>query len=220
MAKLNNSIFIIIFSILSNSIFSQIHRDKYIDSLFELSEYYGTNKIDSCKYIGNQIITYSRQKKDYEGIALGYFCLSRHMDRLGDYAAAAELAYLGTQALDSSKNNDNKYIRLKLKNQQAINYRLTGLPDIALEIHSEALNFAEKNQLKGYDVEILNAHLANLFLDYNNEEKVRDFCKKIIDTIPSLENTNMLAARNNALSRLEFVAGNYQNAIEINKNTV
>lgn len=220
MAKLNNSIFIIIFSILSNSIFSQIHRDKYIDSLFKLSEYYGTNKIDSCKYIGNQIITYSRQKKDYEGIALGYFCLSRHMDRLGDYASAAEFAYIGIQSLDSSKSNQNKYIRLKLTNQQAINYRLIGLPDIALELHSEALNFAKKFQLTGYDVDILNVHLANLYLDFKNTQKVRDFCNLIVDTIPTIENTNMLAARNNALSRIELESGNYQNAIQLNRNTV
>ena len=220
MAKSKYFLFILSFLIFSNILLSQNHHDKYIDSLFVLSEYYGTNKIDSCKYIGKQIIKYSRKKKDYEGVALGFFCLSRHMDRLGDYASAAEFAYMGIQSLDSSKSNQNKYIRLKLTNQQAINYRLIGLPDIALEIHTEALSFAKKFDLSGYDVDILNVHMANLFLDYKSTQKVRDFCSMIADTIPTIENTNMLAARNNALSRIELESGNYQNAILLNNNTV
>jgi two-component system NtrC family sensor kinase len=197
----------------------QEHRDRYIDSLFKKSEYYGTNKIDSCIVIGNLLINYSTQINDAEGIALGYFCLSRYQDRVGDYAAAAEYATKGLELYESMHGLDKK-ILFKLNNQRAICYRLIGQPEISLELFNEGLSMVDKYHLSGYDVLLLNAHLANVYLDFQKYDTVKMYCGLVRDTIPTIRNTNMLAARNNALGRVAMELGNFRDALRIHKQTV
>ena len=213
-------IFVILYVILfPQKTYCQYHNNKFIDSLWTKSEYYGTNKIDSCQIIGEKLISYAKKINDVDGIALGFFCLSRYEDRLGDYASAAEYAMKAIELYDSS-NNPNEKILLKLTNQLGICYRLIGQSDIGLELLKEGLANAKRFNLTGYDVDLLHTHLANLYLDYNKYDTVKMYCRLVTDTIPSDHNSNLLAARNNALGRAAAAMGNNDEAMVYHKQTV
>lgn len=213
-------IFVISYVILfPQKMYCQYHNNKLIDSLWTKSEYYGTNKIDSCRIIGEKLISYAKNINDVDGIALGFFCLSRYEDRRGDYASAAEYAMKGIELYETS-NDPNEKIILKLTNQLGICYRLIGQSDIGLELLKEGLDKVKRFNLTGYDVDLLYTHLANLYLDYNKYDTVKMYCRLVKDTMPSNLNSNLLAARNNALGRAATALGNYDEAMGYHTQTL
>jgi signal transduction histidine kinase len=206
-------------SIGMSDIAGQVHPDKTIDSLFKLSEYYGTNKIDSCIILGDSIFSYAERLKDIDGIALAYFCFSRFNDRTGDYAKAAEYAFRGKGLFDQGQSN-NKTILLKFLIQIGVMHRLIGQPTVGLEYLYEANKVLQKYNLGGYDKDQLYAQLASIYVELNQYDSVSYYTSLVSNRIPSYNNTNMLAAYHNALGRMESQRNNYDQAVDVARQTI
>ena len=197
----------------------QVHANKKIDSLFRLSEYFGTNRIDSCKIIGDTLLAIAGKNKDVESFVLASLCYTRYYDRTGDYAKAVESALKGLQALDEAKNS-NAALRFKLILQLGICHRLIGLPEIGHEFLKEGWKMNKTNSFNLYDVNLLYTHLGNLYIDFKKYDSVRYYCGLVSDTIPSGYNTNMLSAYYNAVGRVYLLSGNEKEAIRCHQTTI
>ncbi len=199
---------------------AQNHSNKHIDSLFNLSMYYGNNKIDSCKSIGEEIIKYAEKTDDNDGLALGYFCYSRYYDHIGDYAQATEFAFKGKKLFDDGLAN-NKAILVKILLQIGIMYMLIDQQELGIEYFEEGLNITNKYQVDSLDRLFLLIQIARskFELDLHEKNSVEAIIKKVSDIKPSADNTNMLTARNFLLWKIALSQGNLTNAMAYFKDT-
>jgi signal transduction histidine kinase len=203
----------------STNLFGQVHTNPTIDSIFRQSEYYGTNQIDSCRILGDSLFSRATKSNDPKVYTLAYLCYSRYYDRVGDYASAAENAFKGLQVLDDAKDS-SPLLRFKLIIQLGICHRLIGLPEIGREFLMEGLQIQKSNNFQDNDINLLYSHLANTYIDFNKYDSVLFYCNLIKDTIPAINNTNMLSGYYNARGKIYAFSGNFRDAILCHQKTI
>ncbi len=192
---------------------TQNHPNKYIDTLFNLSLKYEINKIDSCKIISEEILTYAEKRNDIDGMALGYYSHSRYYDRFGDYAQSVEYAFKAKKLFDDGLS-DNKAILAKILLQIGTLYMLIDQREISIEYLEEGIDIAQRYPVDSLDRLFLLVQIARSKFDLNKNDSLEAIVKKVSDIEPSADNTNLLAARNYLLSKIALSQGNLPKTME------
>ena len=201
-------IFVWFFTLINSVVvMTQNHPNKYIDSLFNLSLEYEKNTIDSCKIIGEEILTYAKKRNDIDGMALGYLSHSRYYDHMGDYAQSVEYAFKAKKLFDDGRS-DNKAILAKILLQIGIMYMLIDQLEISIEYFEEGIDIAQKHPVDSLDRLFLLVQIARSRFDLHRNDSLEAIVKKVSDIEPSSDNTNLLTARNILLSKIALSQGN------------
>ncbi|MCW3111801.1 MAG: hypothetical protein JWR18_197 [Segetibacter sp.] len=88
-----------------------------------LSQHYAYNNMDSALFYGQQIIILSQKENYTYGLCDGYLCLSRALDRMGNYPDALKMALRGLQMAEQIREG-KKNILLRVYNQLGTLYML------------------------------------------------------------------------------------------------
>ena len=207
-------IFVWFFTLINSVVvMTQNHPNKYIDSLFNLSLEYEKNTIDSCKIIGEEILTYAKKRNDIDDMALGYLSHSRYYDHMGDYAQSVEYAFKAKKLFDDGLS-DNKAILAKILLQIGTLYMLIDQREISIEYLEEGIDIAQRYPVDSLDRLFLLVQIARSKFDLNKNDSLEAIVKKVSDIEPSADNTNLLAARNYLLSKIALSQGNLPKTME------